>query len=118
MPAYNATAFVLDLVIGLGIALVAYAVLRTSLRELLDGVIRMPEATTFYLRALMLIFLFEALAKVITGVHMKPEAHFMEYVWAVASDLSGIFENLFIALLVYLGLITVLVVVLRPKNAK
>ena len=49
---------------------------------------------------------------------MKPEAHFMEYVWAVAGDLSGVFGNLFVVLLVYLGLITVLVAVLRPKHGK
>jgi hypothetical protein len=118
MPAYNAAAFVFDVCIGIGVALVVYALLRGSLRKLLDRVIDVPEGTKFYLRALVLILLSVALNKVIVGVHLKPDAHFMEYVWAVASDMSGIFENLFVVLLVYLGLITVLVVVLKPKNAK
>ncbi len=118
MPRYNATAFAFDLVFGVGIALVVYILLRSNLRKLLDNVIAIPEGTEFYLRSLLLILISLASAKVITGVHMKPEAHFMEYVWAVASDISGVFDNLFTALLVYLGLITVLIVVLRPKNGK
>jgi hypothetical protein len=76
----------------------------------------MPEGTAFYMRALVLIFLCVVLSKVITGVHQKPDANFMEYVWAVAGDISGVFENLFTTLLVYVGLVTVFVVVLRPKN--
>jgi hypothetical protein len=118
MPVYNAVAFVFDLILGVGIALIVYALLRSNLQRLLDNVIVVPDGTKFYLRSLLLILLSLALAKVIVGVHMKPEAHFIEYVWAVASDLSGVFDNLFVALLIYLGLITVLILVLRSKNAK
>ena len=118
MPAYNAAAFVVDCVIGVGIALAVYAWLQSSLRQLLNNVIKMPAGTSFYLRSLALILLCSALTKVITGIHMKPEAHVVEYVWAVASDIGGVFENLFAALLVYLALITILVVVLRPKDGK
>lgn len=118
MPTHNAVAFACDFVIGVGIALIIYGLLRNNLRQLLNNVIAIPEGTGFYLRAFVLILLCVALAKVITGIHMKPDARFMEYVWAVASDISGVFENLFVVLLVYLGLITVLVVVLRPKNGK
>jgi hypothetical protein len=118
MPVYNAVAFACDLAIGVGIALVIYGLLRNNLRRVLNNVIAMPEGADFYLRAFVLILLCVALAKVITGIHQKPEAHFMEYVWAVASDISGVFENLFAALLGYLALITVLVVVLRPKDGK
>jgi hypothetical protein len=118
MPAYNAAAFAFDLVLGVGIALIVYALLRNSLRKLLGNVINMPEGTEFYLRSLALILVSLALARVMGGEHMKPEAHFMEYVWAVASVISGVFDNLFVALLIYLGLITVLIVVLRPKSGK
>ena len=37
---------------------------------------------------------------------------------SVASNLSGVFENLFYALLAYLGIVTILVVVLKPKHGK
>lgn len=118
MPNYNAAAFVSGLFLAIGSAFVVYALLRGSLRKLLDGVTNIPEGTDFYLRALGLILFLVALAGVISGARQKPDAHFMEYVWAVAGQLSGVFQNLFIVLLVYLGLITVLVAVLRPKNGK
>lgn len=118
MPAYNAAAFAADLILGIGVALAVYSLLGASLRRLLDNVIALPDGTAFYLRALALILVCVALNKVITGVHQKPDAHAMEYVWAVAGDLSNVFGNLFVVLLVYLGLITVLVAVLKPKNGK
>lgn len=116
MPAYNAAAFLLGLCISVGLVLILYTLLGKSLRELLDRVIRLPAGTTFYVRALVLILLCGALSKVISGVHQKPEAHFMEYVWSVASDMSGVFDNLFGILIAYVAIVTVLVVVLRPKN--
>jgi hypothetical protein len=118
MPTCNAIAFVADFVIGVGIALVTYGLLRRNMQTLLDNLIEIPGGAAFYLRAFLLVLVAVALEKVITGVHMKPEAHFMEYVWAVAGDLSGVFGNLFVVLLVYLGLITVLVAVLRPRHGK
>ena len=116
MPAYNAIAFLFDLCLSAGIVFLVYKLIGKSLRELLDKVIRIPEGTTFYLRALAVILLCVALSKVLTGVHQKPDAQFMEYVWAVAGDISGVLENLFGALLAYVAIVTVLVVVLRPKN--
>jgi hypothetical protein len=118
MHAHNYAAFVVTFVIGIGIALILYALLRNSLRELLNNVVRIPEGTTFYLRALVLVFVFEAASKVLAQFDLKPEAHFMEYVWAAAGHLSNAFADLSIDLLIYLGLITVLVVVLKPKNGK
>ena len=47
---------------------------------------------------------------------LKDGAHFMEYVWSVASGLQDVFQNLVIALLVYVTLITVLMAALRRKQ--
>jgi hypothetical protein len=116
MPAYNATAFLFDLFVSVGIVLILYKLLGNSLKELLDRVIRLPAGTIFYVRAFVLILLCGSFSKVISGVHQKPDAHFMEYVWAVAHDISEVFDNLFVILLVYVAIITVLVVVLRSKN--
>lgn len=116
MPIYNAVAFFFDAAISLGIVFALYALLGKSLRELLDKTIRLPAGSVFYMRALILILLCAALAKVINGVHQKPEAHFMEYVWAVAGDISNVFDNIFGVLLAYVAIVTILVVVLKPKN--
>jgi len=118
MPVCNAAAFASGLIIGIGIALIVYALLSGSLRKLLDSVIDIPAGRDFYLRALGLILVLVALAGTISNARQKPDAHFIEYVWAIAGELSGVFQNLFVVLLVYAGLITVLVAVLRPKNGK
>lgn len=118
MTGHQAAAFAFQFLIGVGVALLVYAALRNSLRDLLNEVVRVPAGTSFYLRSFMLILLFVALAKVIAQLQVKPEAHFMQYVWVVASGLSDIFQGLFIVLLIYLGLITVLVAVLQGKNAE
>jgi len=116
MPAYNAVSFLIDVLIAVGLVLILYTVLGKNLRELLDKVIRLPAGSAFYMRALVLILLCGALSKVVSGIHQKPDAHFMEYVWAVAGDISSVFDNLFVILLAYVAIVTVLVVVLRPKN--
>jgi len=118
MPAYNAIAFLFDLLISVGIVALIYKSIAPRLRELLDKVIRLPEGTAFYMRALVLALLCTVLSKVVTGIQLKPEDHFMEYVWAVGRDISGVFDNLFAMLLVYVGVVTILVVVLKPRNDK
>ena len=116
MSAYNAVAFFCDVIISLGIVLALYSLLGKSLRELLDKTIRLPAGSAFYLRTFILILLCGALSKVIGGVHQKPDAHFMDYVWAVAADISNVFDNILLILLGYVVIVTVLVLVLKPKN--
>ena len=100
----------------LGVALLVYRLIGPSLRGLLDKTIRIPEGAAFYMRALVLILFCLALSKVVTGVQLKPDAHAIEYVWAVGSHLSDVLESVFGALLAYVAFVTILVVVLRPKN--
>lgn len=119
MPAYKTIAILIDYALALGLVILIYRLLRNSLREALDQVVRLPAATTFYLRVLSLTLIFLALSKVIgSRFDLKPEAHFMEYVWEVAGDMGGIFENIAWNLLAYLTLVTILVAVLRYKNGK
>lgn len=116
MPAYNAAAFLFDFLVAVAIILIIYKLIGPSLRELLDKVVRLPSGTSFYMRALLLVLFCASLSKVVSGVHQKPDAHFMEYVWAVATDISGVFDSLILILLVYVAVVTILVVVLKPKN--
>jgi hypothetical protein len=94
-------------------------VLRPSLRGLLEDVTGLPAATQFYLRAFLMVIVLVALAAVLGQAHtdLKDGAHFMEYVWSVASGLQDVFQNLMIVLLVYVGLITVLMAALRRRQS-
>ncbi len=118
MTNYNGLASFFDLVLSLSLSLLIYRLIGASLRELLDRVIRMPEGTAFYMRALILILFCLALSKAVVGIQLKPEAHGIEYVWAVGSHLSEALESAFTVLLAYAALVTILVVVLRSKDGQ
>ena len=117
MATYRAIAYVVNIGVALGLAFALYALLRRSLRALLDRVIRLPAGTTFYLRALLLIFFLVALSATVSSqFDLKPDAHFMEYVWLIAAAMAHFFENVFWGLMAYLAMVTVLLVVLKVKN--
>ena len=118
MTAYNAAAFLCDLILSVFFAFLVYKLIAPSLRGLLEKIIRLPEGTAFYMRALALVLTFLALSKALVGIHEKPEDHAIEYVWAVAGHLSDVLESAFMVLLVYVVVVTVLVVVLRSKNGQ
>jgi hypothetical protein len=102
---------------SIGIVALLCALTFRSLRSLLDEVIKLPSGTVFYLRMLFLILLLNVLSVVVNHqFDMKPEAAFMEYVWAAADALSSIFNYTSLLLLGYLVLITVLVALLRYKH--
>ncbi len=91
--------------------------LRAGLRALLDEAVGLPPATEFYLRSLVIV-LFLVIFGGVLGTHsdLKEGARFMEYVWATGGRLQEIFQDLFIVLLVYVGLITVLLAALRRRQ--
>jgi uncharacterized membrane protein len=116
MPAYNATASIIEAVLAILIALIVYLLLRTSLRRLLDDTVQLPAATGFYLRSFLVMLLLAALAEVVDFVRLKPDSAPMDYVWTVADGLGKVLTDIYIALLAFLVLITVLVAVLRRRH--
>lgn len=117
MATHRAIAYVVNFAIAVGLAFGLYAMLQQSLRALLDRVVRLPAGTNFYLRALLLVFLLVALSTTIgSQFELKPDAHFMEYVWVIAANMAHFFESVFAGLLAYLAMVTVLVAVLKVKN--
>ena len=109
--------FLASLAVAIIVLILMDRLLRPGLRGLLEDVTALPAATEFYLRAFALAIVLIALAAVF-GAHpdLKSDAHFMEYVWAVAAALQDVFQNLLMVLLVYVALITVLMASLRRKH--
>jgi hypothetical protein len=126
MDAYNAIAFISCLALGLGSAALVYALLRGSVREVVNNLVKIPEATEFYLRSLALVLVLAALSCVIVKIHVfhsppakgvpAPPPHFMEYVWVVADHLHDAWWILSIYLLFYVAVITILAAVLRSRE--
>jgi len=117
MLLYNLLGFAVLIVVSVGIAVAVYRLLHNDLRDLLAAALKVPGGTSFYLRALLVVLLFSALAgSVGKDFSLKPESAFIEYVWAINSGLKDVFQNSLLSLLGYLALITVLAATLKPKN--
>jgi hypothetical protein len=117
MLLYNLLGFAALVGISAVIALLTYKLLCEDLRRLLGAALKVPGGVSFFLRALLIVLLFSALAGSIgKEFSLKPDAHFIEYVWSVNSGLKDVLQNSLLSLLGYLALITVLVAVLKPKN--
>lgn len=113
----HSIAFLATLFVSILIVVLIDRLLRPGLRGLLEQIVALPAATEFYLRAFAIVLVFVAIGAVL-GPHtdLKDGARFMEYVWAIAAGLRDVFERLFVVLLVYVGLITVLMTALRRKQ--
>ncbi len=115
----NLLGYGIQLVLAVGVMLGMYALIRTSLRDLLDQVLKLPAATVFYLRSLLLILVFAALSKAVEDkFEHAADAAFMVYVWDVAGTLGDVLELSLAWFLVYLVQITILTAVLRRKNGQ
>jgi hypothetical protein len=116
---YDFLGYLVQLVLVVAVMLGIYALLRGSLRKLLDELLKLPAGTTFYLRSLLLVFLLAGLSKTVGDKFSHEEGTaFMEYVWDVASTLQGVLELSLWWFIIYLVQITILTAVLhrRMKN--
>lgn len=111
-------AFVISFLIVIVIAFLVGRFLRPSLRQLLEEITGLPAATEFYLRSFLIVVFFVAAAAAIGSTHndLKPDSHFMEYVWSVAEGLKSALEGIFEVLLGYVAIITILVASLRRRQ--
>lgn len=78
--------------------------------------LRLPAGTTFYLRS----FLVGLVLVIVSGAtaatfDLKPDAHFMEYVWKFANVFSTVLERASLLWVAYLLLVTMLVRSTRDK---
>ncbi len=113
----NIYGFAVLLLLALVTALVAYFLLRKSVGDLLDDVVKLPPCTTFYMRLLGIGLIFIALSAALnTRFDLKGDVAFMEYVWKVGSGLSSTFGWICLFLTGYLFVATILVAVLRRKS--
>lgn len=111
--------FLVLLGLSIVVALVLFLSVRSSLRGLLEHIVRLPSGVEFYLRSFGLVLMFAALSAAIgTSFDMKPDSHFMEYVWKVAGGLSASLELTLWIGVVYVVIVTVLIAALKVKDDK
>ena len=101
------------LVIGLGI----YFLIRASLGQLLNDMVKLPAARKFFLRILLVAIILSALAATVgVSISGSRTAPFMEKVWEVASSLSSAFGSWTFILMGYAILLTIMVAALGRRN--
>jgi hypothetical protein len=112
-------AFLVLFLLSLAVPVLLFLPLRTSLRQLLQQTVKTDAGVTFYLRSFLLVLFLSALSAAVgTSFDLKPDSHFMEYVWKGAEGLSGALEKTLWFTVVYAVLITILVATLKIKDDK
>jgi hypothetical protein len=112
----NGIAFLVLLAFAVAIPTILFLLLRSSLCDLLRHTLKLQSGVTFYLRSFLLVLILASLSGAIGVVFdLKPESHFMEYVWKGALLLSSTIQNMVLFASVYLILITILVATLKVK---
>lgn len=115
----NTYAFLALFVLSAALAIGLFLQLRDALQGLLQRTMRLPDAVTFYLRSFFILLFFSATAGALGFTFdLKPDSHFMEYVWKVASSLSTVMEQMLLYLAGYLVLTTVILATLKIKDDK
>lgn len=109
--------FVALLVLALVVAIGLFYLLRSSLNGLLRHTVAEPSGITFYERSFLLVLVLLSFSAALgISFDLKPDAHFMEYVWKWAGGLASVLQSAGGVLLAYLVMITVLVAALKIKN--
>ncbi|HEU5457531.1 MAG TPA: hypothetical protein VFU68_02825 [Terracidiphilus sp.] len=112
----NVIGYLILLAISAAIPTILFLLLRASLCNLLRHILKVKAGITFYMRSFLLILYLAALPSTIKfSFNLKPDAHFMEYVWQGADGLSSSLQYLLVYVAVYLVLITILVATLKVK---
>lgn len=111
--------FLLQLAIVLTILAGAYALVAKSLREMLDEILKLPSATTFYMRSLLLLFVCVGISSTAdSSIEISDDTPLMQYVWQIDSVFSEVFGFLVGIFVAYLIIITILTSVLRRRNVQ
>jgi preprotein translocase subunit SecG len=113
----NTTGFIAVLVISVGAAVGVHMLVRRSLRNLLDELVSLPAATSFYLRVLLTGLILIALSAALgNSFDLKAGSALMEYVWRAASGVSSVLGQVCWFVVAYLIVVTVLIAVLRRRH--
>jgi hypothetical protein len=112
----NMYGFITLCVLSLGVTLTVYALVNTSLRNLLNEVVKLRDCTEFYSRVFLIGLLCTAFSALLDTSFQLEDKPFMEYVWRVADGLADVFNSTLLFLAAYLAVMTVLVAVLRKRN--
>ena len=110
--------FLLAAIVSLGFVMLLYRLINEFLRTLLDDLLNMPAATSFYSRLLLVSMILIGVAGISDASFegLGEDAEIMEYIW----HLVAFFETVLTPILIIVGLfliaVTVLIAALKPSS--
>ena len=115
----NVVGYLVQLLLVTGLMILVFGLVRRSARSLLDDVVRLPAATEFYMRVLLLLLVFAGLeAAVGDRWDIKPDPALMEYVSNIAGTMGEALQTAFWLIMIYMVLMTVLTATLRGGSSR
>jgi len=113
----NLLSFAALLLLSSGCATVTFILLRNRLKRILEDVVKMSSATSFFLSVFAITIFYSAIAAVLgVSFDLKPESATMEYVWKIGDGISQVLNAQLLLALAFILLITIIIVGLRRQN--
>ena len=110
--------FVLAAIVSLGFVMLCYRLINGFLRSLLDDLLDMPAATSFYSRLLLVSMVLIALAGISDASFegLGEDAEIMEYIWQLIEFFEAVLTPILLIVGLFLIAVTILVAALKPRS--
>ena len=110
--------FVLAATVSLGFVMLLYRLINEFLKSLLDNLLNMPAATSFYSRLLLVSMVIIGIAGISDASFegLGEDAEIMEYIWRLIEFFGAVLAPILTILGLFLVAVTVLVAALKPRS--
>ena len=110
--------FVLAAIVSLGFVMLLYRLVNGFLRALLDDLLNMPAATSFYSRLLLVSMVLIGIAGISDASfeELGEDAEIMEYLWHLIEFFEAVLTPILLIVGLFLVAVTVLVAALKSRS--
>ncbi len=110
--------FVLAAIVSLGFVMVLYRLVNGFLRTLLDDLLNMPAATSFYSRLLLVSMVLIGIAGISDASFegLGEDAETIEYIWQLIEFFEAVLTPILLIVALFLVTVTVLLAALKPRS--
>ncbi len=110
--------FVFAAIVSLGFVMLLYRLVNGFLRSLLDDLLNMPAATSFYSRLLLVSMVLIGVVGISDASFegLGEDAEIMEYIWRLIEFFESVLSPILIIVGLFLVAVTVLLAALKPRS--
>ncbi len=110
--------FVLAAIVSLGFVMLLYRLVNGFLRTLLDDLLNMPAATSFYSRLLLVSLVLIGVAGISDASfrELGEDAETIEYIWQLIEFFEAVLTPILLIVALFLVAVTVLLAALKPRR--